>query len=106
MSPSFRWKRSDGSTVVDYVSSVRKGSLPEQELVLYIDNGGVGLEKNLQPGIDAMLQALREKGMSDGKQFHWVLASEDRHHEAEWAKRLPRALEILSHASGSTADDE
>ena len=95
MSPAFQYERGDGSPGIDYVSEVANGSLPEPRVTIYIDNGGIGLEKNLQPGVDAMLGVLRGKGLTEGTDFFWVLGAEDRHSEAAWARRLPGALLLL-----------
>ncbi|MGI9517997.1 MAG: alpha/beta hydrolase-fold protein [Pirellulaceae bacterium] len=96
MSPAFQYKRGDGTLALDYVSTVIDAPLPEPPVTVYVDNGGVGLDKNLQPGVDAMLEALRDKGLTEGEDFHWVFGAEDRHGEAAWAKRLPGALLLLT----------
>lgn len=95
MSPAFRLDRTDGTNVVDYVSRVEANDRPKQPVFLYIDNGGVGLETRLQPGIDAMLEALREKQFEPKSGVHWLRAPEDHHNESAWARRFPKAIRVL-----------
>ena len=64
-------------------------------MVFYVDNGGIGLEQRLQPGIDAMITALDEKGLQRDKDYRLVIDSNAKHFEAAWAKRLPEALTWL-----------
>ena len=90
MSPAFRIGKN-----VDCVSTFRQESIDEKKFCLYIDNGGIGLDEELQPGIDEMIAALKEKGLTAGKDFFWVKASEARHNEAAWNKRIPGALKLL-----------
>jgi predicted alpha/beta superfamily hydrolase len=59
---------------------------------LYLDNGGIGLEERLQPGIDDMLAYLEGEGWARGEDFVFVLDPEARHFESAWAKRFPEAL--------------
>lgn len=94
MSPAFRIEPKDsGDTPIDYVTTVETSDLPRQPVFLYIDIGGVGLEANLQPGVDAMLTALKAKGLKEGSDFAYVRDPDAKHFEAAWAKRFPAALE-------------
>ena len=95
MSPAFRYTREDGSVSVDYVTAVRASDPPADSVLWYIDNGGVGLEVLLQPGIDDMLEALRAKGLQPNRDYHWVHATEASHTEVAWAKRFPQALKRI-----------
>lgn len=88
LSPAFI-KPFDGAVAI-----VRKTRAP-RKIKLYIDNGGAGLETKLQPGCDAMLDALREAGFQDGKNLAWFKDSVAEHNEKAWAKRLWRPLEFL-----------
>lgn len=67
----------------------------KKEIKLYIDNGGVGLEAQLQPGIDEMIDALKQKGYEDGKDFFAYIDKNAEHNEAAWAERLWRPLKIF-----------
>jgi len=78
---------------IDYVSVVQNSNKPSTPVYFYIDNGGIGLEQKLQPGIDEMLQVLTKQHKFE--QFTWVQDVDGRHSEAYWAKRLPQAFEIL-----------
>lgn len=95
MSAAFQFRRPDGSLNVDYLTQFKQSHRPDLTPYLYLDNGGVGLEEILQPGIDAMLAALKEKGLKPGTDFTWKKFPEARHNEAAWAQRLPGALELL-----------
>lgn len=89
MSPAFQFLK------FDYIPTVEGTATPPQKVQWYIDNGGMGLERELQPGIDAMFVALREKGYRSGKDYFWYQEPEAEHNEAAWAKRLPIALKLL-----------
>ncbi|PIS30124.1 MAG: histidine kinase [Candidatus Marinimicrobia bacterium CG08_land_8_20_14_0_20_45_22] len=86
MSPAFKIDQ------IDYVKNVQKYSGKKKPIRIYIDNGGVGLETRLQPGIDDMLTALSEKGYIQDRDYFWVKDLTAEHNESAWAKRLPNAL--------------
>ncbi|MBU2505247.1 MAG: histidine kinase [Bacteroidetes bacterium] len=89
MSPAFKIGN------IDYVRAVNEYSDDKKVILIYIDNGGIGLEERLQPGIDDMLKTLKEKGFEYEKDLFWILDKEAEHNEAAWAKRIPTALKIL-----------
>ena len=95
MSPAFQMESPEKKYHLDYVKRVRESSRPDSPLRIYIDNGGVGMELLLQPGIDAMLAALDEKGLRRDHDYFWVHDPEARHSESAWARRLPDALRKL-----------
>src|SRR5262249_16010649 len=103
MSPAFRLEAKDpGDAKIEYVSAVKRGARPAQPVFFYIDNGGVGLEATLQPGVDAMVAALKAKGFTEGQDFVYVSDPEARHFEAAWAKRFPQAIEkLFQHTTNS-----
>lgn len=78
---------------IDYVKVVNSAE-KRKEVFLYIDNGGVDLELRLQPGIDEMITALKEKGYQQGKDFVLIIDPVALHNEVAWAKRLPKALQL------------
>ena len=89
MSPAFR-----NPIVLDswnYVKLVQQAN-KKKNVFFYIDNGGIGLESQLQPGIDEMLTTLKTKGYKEGKDFVFVRYPTAKHSEADWAKRFPKAL--------------
>lgn len=89
MSPAFKIKQ------IDYVKAVENYSEKKKNIKFYIDNGGIGLEEQLQPGIDEMLVALKSKGYKEHEDYLWVLEKDAKHFESAWAKRLPNALQWL-----------
>jgi len=84
MSPAFKIDQ------FDYVNTVAAYLGDKKDIKIYIDNGGLGLEQRLQPGIDEMLFALKKKGYQ--KNMLWVIDENAKHTEAAWAKRFPEAL--------------
>ena len=80
---------------VNYLPEFSASKLPAKPPLIYLDNGGVGLELILQPGIDALLAEMKNKGLQEGKNFIWKQFPDARHDESAWAKRLPSVLEML-----------
>lgn len=66
----------------------RYPSATRSNIVLYLDNGGVGLDRDLQPGNDWMLEALQKKGFVLGSDLYWFCDPSAEHNEAAWAKRV------------------
>jgi predicted alpha/beta superfamily hydrolase len=87
MSPAFKIMH------IDYVKAVLE-SKEKKNVFFYIDNGGVGLETQLQPGIDDMMIALKQKGYKEGRDYFYTLDSAAKHFESDWAKRFPKAVSI------------
>lgn len=73
---------------LDYVSFVDSAASKKRDFSLYLDNGGVGLEEQLQPGIDDMMEVLKKHGY----EFEWNIDKNAEHNEAAWAKRAWRPL--------------
>jgi predicted alpha/beta superfamily hydrolase len=86
MSPAFK------IDTIDYVKKVHQYSGPKKPLKFYIDNGGLDLDIELQPGIDDMLKVLSEKGYFLNKDIYWVRDNKATHNEHAWAKRFWRPL--------------
>ena len=89
MSPAFQSLSPGGW---DYPRVVQSSNGNKKNVFFYIDNGGIGLDSQLQPGIDSMLTKLKSKGYEEGKDFVFVHDPTAKHFEADWAKRFPRAL--------------
>jgi predicted alpha/beta superfamily hydrolase len=89
MSPAFNIGKND------YILKVKQYNGPKKNIKVYIDNGGLDLEKRLQPGIDKMLSALRFKGFLPVKDFLWFKDNKAPHNEKAWAKRIWRPLKFL-----------
>ncbi len=86
MSPAFLYKR------FDYVDNVEAYIGDKKNIQIYIDNGGDEIDSTLQPGIDEMLSALKDKRLIVGEDIYWLKEKEAKHNEAAWADRVWRAL--------------
>lgn len=93
MSPAYKVKSE--TTDINFVDDVENYNGIKKQIKLYIDNGGIGLEAILQPGIDDMINSLKNKGYIEGKDFLWIKVPESVHSEAAWAKRIPGALKFI-----------
>jgi predicted alpha/beta superfamily hydrolase len=93
MSPAYKVKSE--TTDINFVDDVENYNGIKKQIKLYIDNGGIGLEAILQPGIDDMINTLKNKGYIEGKDFLWIKDPESAHSEAAWAKRIPGALKFI-----------
>lgn len=87
-SPAFKIDR------IDYVSKVI-GTERRDNVYFYIYNGGLGTDIRLRPGVEEMLQALKQKGYKEGKDFYYDEDLSSEHFESAWAKHFPLALKIL-----------
>ncbi len=87
-SPAFRIMN------IDYVTYVKTTQYVPSSLFIYIYNGGVGLDSQLQSGVDEMISALKGKGYIQGKNFYYVNDPQGRHTEADWARQFPRAIRM------------
>jgi hypothetical protein len=87
MSPAFKIQN------IDYVQKVME-SKKRKNVFFYIDNGGIGLEQQLQPGIDQMMDALKQKGYQKGKDYFYVVYPNAKHFESDWAYRFPKAIQL------------
>ena len=86
MSPAFKIDK------LDLVKTVTRSAV-RKEVRFYMYLGGVGLENDLRPGFDQMMEALKNKGYREGIDFIRVIDPQQRHYETAWSKRLPEALE-------------
>jgi len=99
MSPAFRLPNGMAGDW-NYITTVRESKPKPKDLFFYIDNGGVGLESELQPGIDEILPILKAKGYKEGVNFIFIQDKNARHFESEWAKRFPDAIKWLLKRNG------
>ncbi len=81
-SPAFKFDK------FDYVPEVEQYKGKKKDIELYIDNGTVDLEAYLQPGIDNMMKALKNKDYT----FNWYLAEGAEHNEMAWSERVYKPL--------------
>jgi predicted alpha/beta superfamily hydrolase len=93
MSPAFL--DPDKSAAWNYVSEFARSTQAKPKVFFYIDDGGVGLDQVLQPGIDKMIAAMKAKGFQEHRDFVFVKAPAARHSESDWAKRLPAAMKLV-----------
>jgi len=68
----------------DYTKVVQEDKRSKTNLTIYIDNGGIGLEKMLQLGVDKMVDVLKEKGFKEGKDLFVFIDTAAEHNEAAW----------------------
>ena len=90
VSPAFQAPAGSG-LALDYVATVRAAAQAPRDVRVYIDIGDVGLEDQLRPGVDRMLEALRAKGYRDEVELRFVPAPGAEHNELAWRRRLPAA---------------
>ncbi len=80
---------------IDCIAPVRNYLGAKKDILIFIYNGGIGLEEQLQPGIDEMIEALIEKGYIENEDFLFVKDTLAEHNESAWSKRVYRFLEFL-----------
>ncbi len=85
LSPAFKFRD------IDFTRTVNQYRGPKKDFQVYIDNGTLGLEQQLQPGIDLMLDILPRKGYSR----EWFLDDGAEHNEMAWANRVWRPIVFL-----------
>jgi predicted alpha/beta superfamily hydrolase len=98
------WNYSDIFSQAGCVSPVFRESLtrnieeyggPDKQIRIYIDNGGVGLEKQLQSGCENMLRSLQKIGFTFSHNLEWFNDKDAEHNERAWAKRVWRPLMFM-----------
>ena len=82
-------------TNIDYVAPVNKHMGAKKDLKIFIYNGGIGLEEQLQPGIDEMIMVLKEKGFVENNDLLFIKDTSAEHNESAWAKNVYRFLEFF-----------
>jgi predicted alpha/beta superfamily hydrolase len=95
MSPAFKVVEPTRSINVNYVDDVINYNGPRKNIRVYIDNGGVGIEQIIQPGIEEMITALESKGYKKGVDYIFMLDKKAVHTESAWAERLPDAIKFI-----------
>jgi len=88
-SPAFMYKN------INYTKVIQDDRTQKKNLIIYIYNGGVGLETELQPGVDKMIEVLKEKGFKEGKDLFVFMDKNAEHNEAAWAKRIWMPIKIF-----------
>ena len=87
-SPAFKVK-----DVEDWSHFFTEPGGDKRDVFFYVDNGGIGLEEKLQPGIDQMLAFWKKTGYQAGRDYVFVKDDEAEHTESAWASRFPQALQ-------------
>ena len=80
---------------LDYITPVLDDKEKRNDIKIYIDCGGVGLDSLLLVGAEKMLSALKEKGYKKGKDYTRFFDKTGEHNEQNWARRLWRPLEFF-----------
>lgn len=88
MSPALKFQLHDYD--VEYITEV-KNSTEYRDIVLYLDNGELDIEKILQPGIDEMMELLTQKN----QEFTWFLDRGAPHNEIAWSRRVWRPFKLF-----------
>ncbi len=86
LSPAFKIRN------LNYVDSIFNYSGSKKDIKIYIDNGGVGIDADLEPGTDMMIAALQSRGYELGKDIIWFTDKNASHSETAWADRIWRPL--------------
>lgn len=89
VSPAFKTRE------IDYVAPVQNFIGAKKDIRIYIDIGGIGLEERLKPGIDEMVNTLKEKGFVESDDLIYFKDSYAEHTESAWAKRVYRFLKFM-----------
>lgn len=87
LSPAFKIKS------LNYLQFMEKYLSPMKDIKIYIDNGGIGLEKELQPGIEETIRFLENKISKNNISVYFDENAE--HDENAWAQRVWRPLLFL-----------
>ncbi len=80
---------------IDYVKYVEQSRHAPIQDFFYFYNGGIGLDAQLQPGVDDMIAALRLQGYREGWDYMFISDENGRHSEIYWAKQFPRAIRMV-----------
>ena len=80
---------------VNIFKSLRNYKVPKKKIKFYFDVGTVGLEAKLKPGIEEMINYLKEKEYQEGRDFEFYVATGETHNEASWSTQNWRYLEYF-----------
>lgn len=89
LSPAFKIRK------LDYLPYVTGYDGPKKPIRIYIDNGGIGLEKQLQPGVEETIGVLKNIGYKEGEDLLIYFDKNAEHNEPAWAKRLHIPMQFL-----------
>jgi predicted alpha/beta superfamily hydrolase len=74
---------------------VRAEKMKTHDVKIYFDCGGYGNEGSLKPGMDEIIEIMKEKGYNEGTDFISFFDSKAEHSERAWAARVWRPLKFL-----------
>jgi predicted alpha/beta superfamily hydrolase len=80
---------------INCIELVENYTGPKKPLTFYFDIGGIGLEKELQPGIEQMIVALTKQGFQINSDLFFVLDPNADHSEVSWAARMPAIVKLF-----------
>lgn len=89
LSASWMWQ---GARVFKDIAAMTR---PRQQMKIYMDHGGEGVEGDNAEIFRKMRSVLVAKGFALGKELEYFYAKGDRHDEASWARRVWRPLEFF-----------
>jgi len=89
MSPAFKIDQ------IDYIKQVKQHTGSKNNIRIYIYNGGLDLEKELQPGIDEMVNILKKKDYVPDIDLFWFKEKTASHNESAWAQYFWQPLKIF-----------
>ncbi|MDR3625624.1 MAG: alpha/beta hydrolase-fold protein, partial [Ignavibacteriaceae bacterium] len=80
---------------INYIPKVVNYSGIKKPVKIYIDIGTIDLEARLKPGVDEIVNELKNQGYQSGKDLYYYVDEGAAHSESAWAKRNWRYLEFL-----------
>lgn len=78
----------------NYVNKIKQSGI-KKDFLLYLYNGGIGLEVQLQYGYDLLINKLENFGYKENVNFFSAIDSSAVHNEKAWAKQFPNMLKTL-----------
>jgi predicted alpha/beta superfamily hydrolase len=93
ISPVFKYSSEKSS--INYVDDVINDNRKRPAFLLYIENGDDELDSKLEPGIVEMIEALKQRGYRQDKDFVWFQILNSKHTEFSWSKNCRRFLKYL-----------
>jgi predicted alpha/beta superfamily hydrolase len=79
----------------NFVDNVKSNKHQKKDIRIYIYNGDNELDSNLQPGVEQMIDELKEQGYKQPDNYYFYKGINAQHGERDWAKNIGRALIYL-----------
>ncbi|MCX6150045.1 MAG: alpha/beta hydrolase-fold protein [Ignavibacteriales bacterium] len=76
----------------DYLPKVRDYNGESKPIKIFFYNGGINIEKIIQPGLDETIELLKQKGYRQNEDFEILVDKTADHNESAWAKILWQPL--------------